>query len=38
MEEAVVADMLLGEVLSRREAINVTLRGKLDEVTECWGV
>ena len=35
---AVVGDMLLDEVLSRREAINSTLRGKLDEVTERWGV
>jgi hypothetical protein len=32
MGEAVVGDMLLGEVLSRREAINATLHGKFDEV------
>jgi len=35
---AVVGDMLLDEVLSQREDINNTLRGKLDEVTERWGV
>src|SRR5262249_37623657 len=35
---AVVGDMLLDAVLSRREEINATLRGKLDEVTERWGV
>src|SRR5579859_4197333 len=35
---AVVGDMLLDSVLSRREDINTTLRGKLDEVTERWGV
>jgi regulator of protease activity HflC (stomatin/prohibitin superfamily) len=35
---AVVGDMQLDEVLSRREDINDTLRGKLDEVTERWGV
>ncbi len=35
---AVVGDMLLDEVLSRREDINNTLRGKLDEVTNRWGI
>lgn len=35
---AVVGDMLLDAVLSRREDINTTLRGKLDEVTERWGI
>jgi regulator of protease activity HflC (stomatin/prohibitin superfamily) len=35
---AVVGDMLLDAVLSRREDINNTLRGKLDEVTERWGI
>jgi len=35
---AVVGDMLLDEVLSQREDINNTLRGKLDEVTERWGI
>jgi regulator of protease activity HflC (stomatin/prohibitin superfamily) len=35
---AVVGDMLLDAVLSRREDINSILRGKLDEVTERWGV
>src|SRR5258708_9063431 len=35
---AVVGDMLLDAVLSQREDINSTLRGKLDEVTERWGI
>jgi regulator of protease activity HflC (stomatin/prohibitin superfamily) len=35
---AVVGEMLLDAVLSRREDINSTLRGKLDEVTERWGI
>lgn len=35
---AVVGDMLLDEVLSRRETINEALRGKLDEVTNRWGI
>ena len=35
---AVVGDMLLDEVLSRREDINNTLRGKLDDVTNRWGI
>lgn len=35
---AVVGDMLLDDVLSRREDINNTLRGKLDEVTNRWGI
>jgi regulator of protease activity HflC (stomatin/prohibitin superfamily) len=35
---AVVGDMLLDEVLSRREEINTSLRGKLDEVTNRWGI
>jgi regulator of protease activity HflC (stomatin/prohibitin superfamily) len=35
---AVVGDMLLDAVLSQREDINNTLRGKLDEVTERWGI
>jgi regulator of protease activity HflC (stomatin/prohibitin superfamily) len=35
---AVVGDMLLDEVLSRRERINEALRGKLDEVTNRWGI
>ena len=30
--------MLLDQVLSRREDINATLRGKLDAVTERWGI
>src|SRR5260221_4683217 len=35
---AVAGDMLLDEVLSQREDINNTLRGKLGEVTERWGI
>ncbi len=34
---AVIGDILLDEVLSRREQINEILRTKLDEVTEGWG-
>jgi len=35
---AVVGDIDLDEVLSKREEINIVLRTKLDEVTERWGV
>ncbi|MBI4321226.1 MAG: SPFH/Band 7/PHB domain protein [Chloroflexi bacterium] len=35
---AVVGDMLLDEVLAKRERINESLRGKLDEVTNRWGI
>jgi regulator of protease activity HflC (stomatin/prohibitin superfamily) len=35
---AVVGDMSLDEVLSKREDMNTTLRYKLDDVTERWGV
>ncbi len=35
---AVIGDILLDEVLARREYINQVLRVKLDEVTERWGV
>ena len=35
---AVVGDMLLDEVLAKREQINEALRGKLDEVTNRWGI
>ena len=35
---AVVGDMMLDEVLSKREQINTGLRGKLDEVTSRWGI
>lgn len=35
---AVIGDMLLDDVLARREEINTVLRAKLDEVTERWGV
>jgi regulator of protease activity HflC (stomatin/prohibitin superfamily) len=34
---AVIGDIMLDEVLSRREQINEILRVKLDEVTERWG-
>jgi regulator of protease activity HflC (stomatin/prohibitin superfamily) len=34
---AVIGDILLDEVLSKREQINEVLRVKLDEVTERWG-
>ena len=34
---AVVGDILLDDVLSKREQINEILRVKLDEVTERWG-
>ncbi len=34
---AVIGDILLDDVLSRREQINEVLRTKLDEVTERWG-
>jgi regulator of protease activity HflC (stomatin/prohibitin superfamily) len=35
---AVVGDMMLDEVLAKREDINEALRGKLDEVTNRWGI
>ena len=35
---AVIGDIILDEVLSKREKINDTLRIKLDEVTERWGI
>ena len=35
---AVVGSMLLDEVLAKREEINEALRGKLDEVTNRWGI
>ena len=35
---AVVGDMLLDSVLSKREQINEVLRDKLDEVTDRWGI
>ena len=34
---AVIGDILLDDVLSRREQINEVLRTKMDEVTERWG-
>src|SRR2546428_10327617 len=33
-----VGDIILDEVLSKREEINALLRTKLDEVTTRWGV
>lgn len=35
---AVIGGISLDDVLSQREHINITLRTKLDEVTERWGV
>ena len=35
---AVVGDMDLDEVLSKRDKVNAILRTKLDEATETWGV
>ncbi|MCS7096865.1 MAG: SPFH/Band 7/PHB domain protein [Candidatus Methanomethylicia archaeon] len=35
---AVVGDIMLDDVLARREEINRVLRLKLDEVTERWGI
>jgi regulator of protease activity HflC (stomatin/prohibitin superfamily) len=35
---AVVGDIPLDELLARREQINQTLRTKLDEVTQRWGI
>jgi regulator of protease activity HflC (stomatin/prohibitin superfamily) len=35
---AVIGDIVLDDVLARREQINQILRTKLDEVTERWGV
>jgi regulator of protease activity HflC (stomatin/prohibitin superfamily) len=35
---AVIGDIILDDVLARREQINQVLRSKLDEVTERWGV
>jgi regulator of protease activity HflC (stomatin/prohibitin superfamily) len=34
---SVVGDMMLDDVLSKREAMNATLQIKLDEVTQRWG-
>jgi len=35
---AVIGDMPLDDVLAKREYINYTLRAKLDEVTDRWGI
>ena len=35
---AIIGDMVLDDVLAKREYINSTLRAKLDEVTDRWGI
>jgi regulator of protease activity HflC (stomatin/prohibitin superfamily) len=35
---ALVGDMLLDDVLSRRDQLNESLQGKLDDVTNRWGI
>ena len=35
---AVIGDITLDDVLSQRERINEELRGKLDDITERWGI
>jgi len=35
---AIVGDLVLDDVLAKREYINSTLRAKLDEVTDRWGI
>jgi regulator of protease activity HflC (stomatin/prohibitin superfamily) len=35
---AVIGDMVLDDVLARREYINSVLRSRLDEVTDRWGI
>lgn len=35
---AIVGDLLLDDVLARRDYINQSLRAKLDEVTDRWGI
>jgi len=35
---AVIGDILLDDVLAQRERINTSLRTKLDDVTERWGI
>lgn len=35
---AIIGDMLLDDVLAKREYINSTLRARLDEVTDRWGI
>ena len=35
---AIVGDIMLDDVLAKREQINLSLRAKMDEVTERWGV
>jgi regulator of protease activity HflC (stomatin/prohibitin superfamily) len=35
---AIVGDLLLDDVLARRDYINQALRAKLDEVTDRWGI
>ncbi len=35
---AVIGDMMLDEVLANREQINALMQGRMDEVTDRWGV
>ncbi len=35
---SVIGDIILDDVLAKREQLNIVLREKLDEVTERWGV
>lgn len=35
---AIIGDMMLDDVLAKREYINSVLRAKLDEVTDRWGI
>jgi regulator of protease activity HflC (stomatin/prohibitin superfamily) len=35
---SVIGDIMLDDVLAKRDEINETLRAKLDEITERWGV
>ncbi len=35
---AIVGDMVLDDVLAKREYMNSTLRAKLDEITDRWGI
>jgi regulator of protease activity HflC (stomatin/prohibitin superfamily) len=35
---AIIGDMVLDDVLAKREYINSTLRAKLDEITDRWGI
>lgn len=35
---AIIGDMVLDDVLAKREYINSTLRARLDEITDRWGI